>query len=127
MQSFNLREEALVEDAPPGTEMAQGAQFDTGTVQVLRYTAEQVEIETESKSGALLVGSDTHHPGWRATVDGRAVPILLTDHAFRGIRLESGKHKVVMRYEPRGFAALLLASGLSWIGLIALLAKAKPE
>lgn len=47
-----------------------------------------------------LVLSDTYFPGWEATVDGQAVPILQANGAFRAIPTTAGTHQVVFEYFP---------------------------
>jgi hypothetical protein len=47
--------------------------------------------------------TDTHDPGWSATVDGRPVPIRPAWLTFRAVALGPGRHLVAFRYEPAGF------------------------
>jgi len=60
-------------------------------------------IETEAGEPSLLVMSDLYYPGWRAAVDGRPAPLLLTDGLFRGVALGPGRHLVHFRYQPGSF------------------------
>jgi uncharacterized membrane protein YfhO len=48
----------------------------------------------------LLIVSETFYPGWEATVDGKPEPIYEVFGALRGVVLESGSHRVEMRYQP---------------------------
>ncbi len=90
---------------------------------IVLYEPERVEIVAAVAAPALLVLTDTFYPGWRATVDGVPVAILRADHAFRGIRLEPGRHRVVFRYAPDSvwygalltfLATLVLLATLTW-------------
>ena len=54
--------------------------------------------------------TETFYPGWRATVDDAPARILRADHAFRGVRLDPGRHVVRFRYLPR---SLLLGAAIS--------------
>ena len=74
----------------------------------------------------FLVSSETYHPGWRAVIDGNAASMVLTNHAFRGMYVPAGNHRVEMRYYPTGFNALLVVTGLSWI-VAGLLVRRRPE
>lgn len=79
---------------------------------------ERLELAVSVGAPGLLVVTDALFPGWRATVDGVAVPILRTDYAFRGVALESGTHRVEMRYRPWSFwGGVLLAAGVGAIAL----------
>jgi hypothetical protein len=85
---------------------------------------ERVAIEAELAAPGLLVLTDTWVRGWSATVDGAEQPVLRVDHAFRGIALGPGHHRVVFLYRPRAivagawlsFAALVLAIAMIGAG-----------
>jgi len=75
---------------------------------VLRYAAHEVELEVDGSAPAFLVTSEVHYPGWRAWVDGREQPLVLTNGAFRGLPVPAGRHQVRMRFAPR----------ILWCGLL---------
>lgn len=52
---------------------------------------------------AFLVRSAAAYPGWRAWVDGRVARVEVSDHAFQGVAVPAGRHKVEFRYEPDAF------------------------
>jgi hypothetical protein len=45
----------------------------------------------------------TYYPGWEVAVDGVPGRIIRADHAFRGVPLDGGGHRVVFRYRPASF------------------------
>jgi len=72
-------------------------------------TPNRVAFEVETSAPGYLVLADTWYPGWKATVDGRTVPVLRANIAFRAVALpQAGKHHVVFSYYPVG-----LNSGLA--------------
>jgi len=89
---------------------------------IVRYEPEQVDVEALVATPALLVLTDTYYSGWRATVDGAPAPILRTDHAFRGVRLEPGRHLVIFRYAPVSVRLGALVSLLALIVVVLFLA-----
>jgi hypothetical protein len=101
---------AIVEGPAP---RAQSAQF--APVRVLRYEPERIELEYDSPVDAVLVSSEAAYPGWKAALDGKEIPLLLVNGAFRGAAAPAGRHRVVMRYSP---------ASLWWGGAISLLALA---
>jgi hypothetical protein len=83
------------------------------SVQVVAYGAERVVLRADVRSPALLVLADAFFPGWQATVDGAAAPILRANLMFRAVALEPGTHEIVFSYEPAAWrtgAAISLAA-----------------
>jgi len=72
-------------------------------VDIVRYDAEEVTIETNSTRAGVLVLADLFFPGWKATIDGQETPIFVVDHALRGVYLPSGAHTVRFEYRPVSF------------------------
>ncbi len=100
-------------DVLPATPPPGGADH----VDVTAYAPEQVTIATDSPAPGVLVLADQAFPGWEATVDGQAAPIVTADHALRGVYLPAGAHTVVFTYRPGSF---VLGAGLSAAGLLGL-------
>jgi hypothetical protein len=82
----------------PGSERTAEAE-----VSILREGANRVIIGVTTPQDGFMVLTDTHYPGWQATVDGQPVEILSANHAFRAIELEAGEHMVVVEYAPLTF------------------------
>jgi hypothetical protein len=109
---FHPAEEAIVEgEIPP-------LAGPPGTVQLVRYGLRDVELQIEAPSAQFLVTSETHYPGWRASVDGLPQPLYYTNVAFRGLVVPGGKHSVRMSFEPgilRSAAAISAMGWLAWV------------
>jgi hypothetical protein len=60
-----------------------------------------------------LVLAYTDYPGWRATVDSQPTQILRANYVFMALPLESGRHQVILRYEPFSWKLGALVSGIS--------------
>ncbi len=92
-------------------------------VRVERVRPEHVVIECEAPAPAILVLTDAHYPGWRATVDGEEAPIAVVNHLFRGVAVGPGAHRVELTFRPLSYAIgwrvtvgtlFLLALGVFW-------------
>ena len=82
-------------------------------------TPDRVVVAASPRRPALLILADTRHPGWRATVDGRPVPLLSADGCLRAVSLpEPGPHQVVFDYRPVTFLLGLYLTLLTLAGLI---------
>ena len=92
---------------------AQGA--PAGTAAIARYTAEEVHIQTDSETDAMLLLTDAAYPGWSASVDGRASPIYVADGLFRAVHVPAGGHEVRFIFAPRSYeyGRLLSLAGLA--------------
>jgi hypothetical protein len=58
-------------------------------------------IEAEIAKPAMLVITECWHPGWRAEVDGRRVPLWQVNYLQQGLWLEAGRHSVRLSFFPR--------------------------
>ncbi len=92
-------------------------------VSILVYDPERVVVEANLETPGYLVLTDTHYPGWRALVDGRAAEILRADYYFRAIYLPEGEHVVQFIFDPASFkiglvvslvCGLCVGGGLAW-------------
>ncbi len=51
-------------------------------------------VEHANPAGATLAYGDAFHPGWKAFVDGRAVPLARAEGAFKALFVPPGRHRV---------------------------------
>ncbi len=69
----------------------------TGSASVVKYSPNEVIIETNNSQDGFLVFSDTFYPTWTATIDGKYAAIHQTNIAFRGLEVPKGKHIVLFK------------------------------
>ena len=91
-----------------------------GAARVVAYEPSRVAVETDSRSPSVLVLSEIFYPGWEATVDGEARPIMLTNFLLRGVAVPAGRHTVEMRYKAPAARTGAIISALSLAALLAL-------
>jgi hypothetical protein len=87
---------------------------DAGAWSFDRPDSDTMRINADLRCRGLLVVSETFYPGWDAYVDGTPQPIHEVFGALRGVVLESGSHRVEMRYRP---GVVTLGAGLSGAGI----------
>ncbi len=90
-----------------------------GTVRIQRVGLEYHLDVTMERAGWVVV-SETHWPGWRAYVDGSRVRAHFANHAFLGVHVPEGRHRVRLVYWPESFTRGRAIS-LGTIGLIGLI------
>jgi hypothetical protein len=69
-----------------------------GSAEIVARDPDRVVVRTTADRDALLVLADNWYKDWHATVDGRAVPVLLTNHTFRGVVVPAGTHTVEFEF-----------------------------
>ncbi len=116
---LDAREEALVETQPPPGQREGKA---PRPARILRRLPGRVELSAQGP-GLLLV-SETWHPGWRARVDGKETRPVPADHAFLGIWLPPGSHRVSLLFRPDSLRVGLYGAGAGALLLLLLLAGA---
>lgn len=72
---------------------------------------------------STLVRLEVHMRGWRATVNGKPVPIGLSDDTFQTIELPAGAAQVEFTYAPTGMNAALAMAGIALLLILAVLAR----
>ncbi len=79
-------------------------------------------IDAEMEGDGWIVTSIAAWKGWRAYIDGRRVQTQFANHAFLGVHVPRGKHRVELRYWPESFvwgraitAATLLAAAIALV------------
>jgi hypothetical protein len=113
--AWDPADEALLM-AEPGSAIDPGA---GGTARVTEHKPHHLKAELNSPGNSLLVLSEVYYPpGWKATLDGREVPILRTNYAFRGIVVPAGTHTLAMDFSDPAYVSGKTVSLASY-GLIA--------
>jgi hypothetical protein len=117
-ESMSNEDTALVQSLPMGPASSSSA------ARISFYSSQQVRIEADTESPAVLMLNDANYPGWRAYVNGKRVPILKADYLFRGVILPAGSNVVEFAYEPMSFrlGALVTSGTLAALAIAAALA-----
>ena len=87
-------------------------------VQIVRFSNDEVELEVETEAPGLLVMSDVHAPGWKASVNDQPATLLRANYAFRAVFVPAGEHRVTFHYEPLAFQVGALLSGFALLVLV---------
>jgi membrane protein YfhO len=82
---------------------------------------ERVAAQVTAPRGGYLVVSMTYSPDWVARIDGRPVPLHLTNGAILGVEVPPGSRSVVLSYSPE---SLRRGLWLSMLGVLILIGAA---
>jgi uncharacterized membrane protein YfhO len=64
------------------------------------HEPDRVIVQTRTNQAALLVLSDVYAHGWKAWVDDKPTPIVITNVAFRGVPVTAGNHTIRFEFDP---------------------------
>ncbi|MCK4546038.1 MAG: hypothetical protein KAW17_01230 [Candidatus Eisenbacteria sp.] len=106
---FDYRRTLILAEHPPGLTADQSR--DPVQAEVLAYGPNEIRVGTRTEAPGLLFLGDNYFPYWRGSVDGRAVPVLRCDCAFRAVPVPAGSHEVVLRYRSEPLVAGGIVSG----------------
>ena len=80
--------------------------------------ADSMRIRVRSDIAALLVTGNSFAPGWSATVNGHAVPIVRTNWLLQGVFIGAGDNDVRLTYQAPGYQLGRAVSALTAIILL---------
>lgn len=69
----------------------------SSSLEMVKYSANQIELKTQTDKPAILVLTDSFYPGWKAEIDSNKTEILKANHAFRAIVIPAGRHNIVFK------------------------------
>ena len=105
---FDPQRDVVLEPGRASTvDGALGATCTRSRVRLTAARAGEERFDVETNASAYLVVRDSYARGWRASVDGVPAPILRANGKHRALALPTGRHQVVMWYQPPGL----------WIGI----------
>lgn len=112
--AFDTRQIAIL-DSNPGVDLPGTAPDDPGEARITRFEPEQITIEGDTSSPAILTLALPHYPGWQVTVNGEEADLLRAYGGLSAVALpDAGSFTVELRYRPWTFSAGM------WISLITL-------
>jgi hypothetical protein len=94
-----------------------------GEVSLTEPNPGNLVIEVHSPREAMLVVADRYAPEIAVTIDGHPAKLIRANHAFRGVRLTAGNHRVEMRYVPWAFwlgSAISVAAAIATVAALAI-------
>jgi hypothetical protein len=107
--------------APYSNKDPMPAEAARARVERIAVGTNRVEIELETDRKGFLVLSDSYHPHWQATVDGKAVEILRANYIMQAIPVPQGRHRVLLQFRSRPLAAGIILTAVGWLVLAVLL------
>ncbi len=109
---FDPHKYAVVE----GAQNLKASPDTTAKVSVTTYRPREIDMKTSRKTDGFLVLSEIYYPaGWKASIDGKEVPIVKTNYILRGLSVPAGNHTITLTFNP---ATYTVGTTITWIATI---------
>jgi len=125
LNKFDSKKTAIVDQKDSGYKSAarQFAIDSTANIRVTQYHPNHLKYTSNNTNNGFAVFSEMYYKnGWKATIDGKEVPILRVDYTLRGLEIPAGKHTIEFKFEPQVVKTGSMIALVSSIGIILLLA-----
>ncbi|WP_223788269.1 YfhO family protein [Marinicella meishanensis] len=97
---------ALVEAAEPAA------------IEHLTTTANRLAMQVQTSQAGWLVLSQSHYPGWVATINGEETEIFAANSLLQAIKIPPGDHRIEFSYHPLSFTLGWLLSLLTLLATV---------
>lgn len=104
------------EAAPP---VDPGAATAGESVEITHREPDRLELQVVANGDGIVVLSEQYAPGWRATLDGEAVPIHDVDVVLRGVSTPAGTHTLVLTFTPPRLRLGMAVTAMTMFGAVA--------
>jgi len=91
--------------------------------EVVEWAPGRLLLRAAGAEGGWLVLSEVHYPGWRASLNGRAVPLARANAAFMATYVPPGEHELLLTFGAPWARAGLAISLLAALTLLAAAAR----
>jgi len=123
LQITDVRSAAVVEGAPPEVPAAGTGSVDDEAA-LTHWESGYLRLRTKTQGPRYLVISEVWHPGWRAAIDGKKLPLFRTNLALLGTFIPGGQHEIVVWFRPVGWRMGMIVTGIGGAVLLGLMAAA---
>ncbi len=97
-----------------------GAVQDVGAkVEIAGYEGSFYRIRYTAATASVMRIAVPYFPGWRAVVDGAAIPVFVVDRALCGVVAPAGTHELLLRFALPNFTAALMTALVGWTVVLA--------
>jgi len=94
----------------------------TATIQMTEYKPDILKYKAKAGSEQLAIFSEMYFSnGWQAYIDGKEAPHFRADWTLRAMRIPSGEHEVVFKFEPQDYFLSLKVTTFATLVIVLLL------
>ena len=112
---FNPREKVILNAEP---QLAYSASAISGTVEIAEFLPETITLSVDTPENALLTLAHPDYPGWQATRNDEATPLLRAYGALTTIEVPAGQYEIHLQYNPTSYRLGRILSMIMWGGVM---------
>jgi hypothetical protein len=123
LDNFDPRSTAIVRESYRTSVTRQPLWDSTAILKLTSYDNDVLEYESNAGTDQFAVFSEVFYDrGWKASIDGKEVPIVKTNYVLRGLSVPAGKHSIRFSFEPQSFIMGSRVTTISQFLMVILLA-----
>jgi len=121
LDEFSPKDTAVIDESFKSIVKDFTAPDSTASIKQTSFDNMAIKYESNSSSANLAVFSEIFYKDWKATIDGKEVPVAKADYVLRALVVPAGKHTIEFKFEPAVYNTCYnIAKFSNWI-LFALL------
>ena len=116
LKEIDFKTTALVLDHELPADFSKQYTLDSlAQITLSKAKPDQLTYRVQTTTPAFAVFSEMHYPkGWKATLDGKPVPIINVNYVLRGVQVPANASVIEFRFEP---AVIKQGTRLRWLSL----------
>jgi hypothetical protein len=116
LKETDFKTTALVLDHDLSADFSKQYTLDSlAQITLSKAKPDQLTYRVQTTTPAFAVFSEMHYPkGWKATLDGKPVPIINVNYVLRGVQVPANASVIEFRFEP---AVIKQGTRLRWLSL----------
>ena len=116
LKETDFKTTALVLDHDLSADFSKQYTLDSlAQITLSKAKPDQLTYRVQTTTPAFAVFSEMHYPkGWKATLDGKPVPIVNVNYVLRGVQIPANASVIEFRFEP---AVIKQGTRLRWLSL----------
>lgn len=103
LDNFSPKDSAIIDDSFKNIIKDYTASDSAASIKQTSFDNMAIKYESNSNTNNVAVFSEVFYRDWKATIDGKEVPIAKANYVLRALVIPAGKHTIEFKFEPRVF------------------------
>ena len=104
LDNFNPADTAIADKREQSKLIFPPQNDPSATIRLIENRNDVVTYKSSSRTNGIAVFSEVYYPyGWKATIDGKEVPIAKVNYVLRALSVPAGEHTIEFRFAPSSF------------------------